>query len=331
MSTFKVEDWSQGPQLSELDPLPSPSDLEVQLDLVATALHPVVRSRASGQHYSARQLPHTVGVDGVGRTKDGDLVYFTTFSQSGGSFATQLTVPKANITPIPTALLHESREHAIDLVAENDLSDTNAAVKVAAGVNPAMASYMAIRTRTTALPKGFTALILGATSAAGRAAIHIARHLGAGKVFGLARNQGALDTLGLDRSIVLKDPAAETEFGDLRRVDLVLDFLYGEPVRAVFAALPPFRPIQYVQIGSLAGQSIDLPSALLRGKDVTLRGAGPGAWRFDQLQAELPGLLEAMVGLKGPETRTVRFEMVEEEWGKKEGRERLVFVGNGGK
>ena len=45
---------------------------EVRINVAAAALSNVVRSRASGKHYSSSgDLPFVVGIDGVGRLDDG--------------------------------------------------------------------------------------------------------------------------------------------------------------------------------------------------------------------------------------------------------------------
>jgi NADPH:quinone reductase-like Zn-dependent oxidoreductase len=56
---------------------PIPTDAEVLVTISAAALSNVVKSRASGTHYSSSgQFPFVVGIDGVGRLEDGRRVYF---------------------------------------------------------------------------------------------------------------------------------------------------------------------------------------------------------------------------------------------------------------
>ena len=66
-------------------------------------------------------------------------------------------------------------------------------------------------------------LVLGATGNAGRMAVEIARHLGAGQVIGAARSAEKLANLDVDLTVTLDDlgPAAD--------VDIVLDYLWGAP------------------------------------------------------------------------------------------------------
>lgn len=56
---------------------PVPAQGQVQIAVSAAALSNVVKSRASGRHYSScGQLPFVVGIDGVGQLHDGRRVYF---------------------------------------------------------------------------------------------------------------------------------------------------------------------------------------------------------------------------------------------------------------
>jgi NADPH:quinone reductase-like Zn-dependent oxidoreductase len=57
------------------DPAPEPGEVEVTVS--AAALSNVVKSRASGTHYSSSGgVPFVVGIDGVGHLDDGRRVYF---------------------------------------------------------------------------------------------------------------------------------------------------------------------------------------------------------------------------------------------------------------
>ena len=56
---------------------PIPTAREKQIAVTASAMSQVVKSRASGAHYSSRgQFPFVVGIDGVGHLDDGTRVYF---------------------------------------------------------------------------------------------------------------------------------------------------------------------------------------------------------------------------------------------------------------
>lgn len=305
MHTALVTKWGETPKYVEVDTpqVPSPDSGLIQIKLVASGLHQVVRSRAEGTHYSAKTLPHVPGVDGVATTADGKFVYFSTIA-TGGSMSEVINVPKKDITPFPEGL---------------------DPVQAAALLNPAMSSWMAMRTRTFDLPKNFTVLIMGATTMSGTVAIPLVRSLGAAKVIGVARNVTALEALGLDETIQLMDAAEKTDFSKLGDVDVILDYLWGPPTAHLFNQLASKVPVQFVQVGSMAGLEANLVSANLRSKNITMRGAGPGAWTFPQLVGEYGNILNALKSVSKQDVRIVKLADIEKVWNEKSAK-RIVFV-----
>lgn len=198
-------------------------------------------------------------------------------------------------------------------------------VQAAGMINPAMSSWMAFKSRAEDLPPDFTVLILGATSASGRVAIPLARALGAKRVVGAARNKAALDDLGLDASIVIAENATETDFSALGDVDVILDYVYGPLTVHLFNVLKSNTPVQYVHIGSLAALEISLPGAVLRSKNLTIRGSGPGAWSMQEVVQSMDQLLPLVKDLPKQPIKTVRLEDVEKAWNSQND-ERLVVV-----
>ena len=51
------------------------------------------------------------------------------------------------------------------------------------------------------------------------------------------------------------------------------------------------RPLDWVQIGAVAGATIELPSVALRSASLRLQGSGQGAVGTDDYLAELPSLI----------------------------------------
>ncbi len=148
--------------------LPAVATDEHRVTVTASALSQVVRSRASGQHYSSSDaFPLAIGVDGVGRLDDGTRVYFVLPRPPNGGMAEETAVPAAQCVPLP-----------------DDLDDVTAA----AIAIPGMSSWAAFVERAR-LKRGETVLVNGATGAAGRLAVQIAKHLGAGKVTVLLRRR----------------------------------------------------------------------------------------------------------------------------------------------
>lgn len=283
---------------------PAPSSEQVTLKVLAAGLHQLVRGQVTGTHYTTKTavLPYVPGADGVGVTPEGQVLYFNSIAQ-GGAFAESITVPKSVTTPIPSG------------------ADP---VQIAGLLNPGMSSWMALKTRTEGLRSGFTVVIVGVTAISGKVAVHFARSLGAARVIGVARNQKELAAIDLDERIVLKDNPEETDYSSLGDVDVILDYLYGPNILALFKALKSSVPTQFVQIGTLASQDIALPGAILREKNITMRGSGPGAWSFPQFGKELPLLLEAVSKLPDMDLKQRKLEDAEAAWAAK--RDRTVFV-----
>ena len=216
MHAAQVLHFGDPPQYVEIPNEEAPEQEYVQIKVLAVGFHGLVRSRAMGKHYSAKTVPHTLGTDGVGEIVCGpDAGKKAYFNALGINKSFQDVV---NVNKKDAYLLAEGVDP----------------VQVAALANPAMSSWMAIRRRTVLLPKTFTALIIGVTSASGRVATALLRHQGAKKIIGLARNEAAMKSLNLDATITLKDPAEKTDFGDLSGIDVILDYLDGP---AALAAL----------------------------------------------------------------------------------------------
>jgi NADPH:quinone reductase-like Zn-dependent oxidoreductase len=122
-------------------------DDDVVIDMIAAGLHPLVRSQADGSHYtSTGELPLVPGIDGVGRSADGLLRYFIVPGSRVGSMAEQTVI---------------DIRRSIVLPGDSD------PIAVAAAMNPAMSSWVALR-RRVAFQAGQNVLVLGATGNVGR-------------------------------------------------------------------------------------------------------------------------------------------------------------------
>ncbi|KFY04231.1 hypothetical protein O988_00907 [Pseudogymnoascus sp. VKM F-3808] len=306
MYSAQVTQWGETPKYVEIPKpeLPSTDSNAIQIEVQATGLHQIVRARVTGTHYSANTLPHTPGIDGVGVTTSGQQVYFSTLAIPFGSYSKFVNVPRADVVPLP---------EGVD------------AVQVAAAMNPMLASWMALRTRTTDLPPNFSVLILGATSASGKIAIDVARHLGAKRVIGVARNLSALQSLGLDDAIQIQDPVENTDFSNLGHVDVILDYVYGPITAHVLGSLKTMQLVQFVQVGTLSTQVMELEGAVLRSKNLIMRGSGPGAWTMERLREELPLMAQATKALKRIDVKVAKLSDIESVWDEKT-KERLVFI-----
>jgi NADPH:quinone reductase-like Zn-dependent oxidoreductase len=264
-------------------PTPEPSTPdEMRVEVLAVGLHPRVRSGAAGAHYtSTGRLPMIPGIDGVGRHPDGTRIYFVADDHSAGTMAEMAVVDP---------------RRAIELPGDVD------AATVAATMNPAMSAWVALRRRVPITP-GDSVLVLGATGNAGTMAVRIARHLGAGRVAGAGRDPERLRALigqGADEVVQLTDDAAATGralAAAAADVDIVLDYLWGVPAQDALTALltarsDRSRALDWIQIGAIAGPTIQLPSVALRSANLRLQGNGQGAVSTEVYLSELPALVD---------------------------------------
>src|ERR1700683_4422619 len=127
MNAAVVSSFESAPRYQEF-PAPVPvGDHEMLVDVLAAGLHPRVRSQADGSHYtSTDELPLVPGIDGVGRGPDGRMRYFILPDTTMGAMAEQTV---------------------IDIRRSVVLADTIDPVTVAAAMNPAMSSWVALRQR----------------------------------------------------------------------------------------------------------------------------------------------------------------------------------------
>ncbi|KAH0023490.1 quinone oxidoreductase, partial [Aureobasidium melanogenum] len=293
--------WGELPKYTQV-PIPTPDLDEVPVKVMCSGLHIVVRSIASGNHYASGVLPYTPGVDGIGyRLSDNKLVYFISFP--GGAYQEILNVERRKMVELP---------------------DSIDPYQVAGYANPALSSWMALRARTKELPENFTVLVMGATSASGKVAVEVARVLGAGKVIGMSRNATTLSEVGVDEMIVLDDNVSNTDCSAAAGVDVILDYLYGPVAQHVLSTVNFTRPVQYVHIGGLAGTEMMLVGHVLRSKDITIRGAGPGSWSREAMRPEIPKILNAFKTFKTQNVKVVPLSEIEEHWHNKN--ERVVFT-----
>ncbi|WP_405728803.1 zinc-binding alcohol dehydrogenase family protein [Streptomyces sp. NBC_00028] len=236
------------------------------VELVASAIHPVVRSKADGVHYSSTgQYPMIPGVDAVGRAADGTLVYAGETQLPWGTFAERMAVPMA--APLPKGA---------DPLA------------VAAGMNPGMSSWMPLTAHADEYGVPDTVMVLGPTGAAGGLAVQNALALGARRIIGVGRGAADLARVAGFGAVTVEltgerdaDSRAIADHLDGAAPNMVLDYLWGTPAESAFQALadlPGEQPTNYVEIGSIAGAQATVPAALLRSRPFRVTGSGIGSF-----------------------------------------------------
>ncbi|MGO2670994.1 MAG: quinone oxidoreductase family protein, partial [Lacticaseibacillus paracasei] len=83
-------------------PAPKPAPKQVLITVLASSVNQRVRSQADGSHYTKTpELPFIPGLDGVGRTSDGQLVYFLTRDPKFGALAEQTVTQQQLMFPLP--------------------------------------------------------------------------------------------------------------------------------------------------------------------------------------------------------------------------------------
>ncbi|ROQ40867.1 NADPH:quinone reductase-like Zn-dependent oxidoreductase [Frondihabitans sp. PhB188] len=316
MKAAVVTSFEQPPRYGEFaSPVPASPHDEV-VEVLASGLHPRVRSQADGSHYtSTDELPLVPGIDGVGRRENGELVYFVLGDGPLGAMAERTLIDTRRSVTLPAD---------VDPVA------------IAAAMNPAMSSWIPLRTRVDFRP-GQSVLVLGATGSAGRLALQTAKRLGADRIVAAGRGAErveALRDLGATHVVDLSaepDAVAAQIAATSAEVDVVLDYLWGSPTEA---AIPPLlkargdrsRALDWIEIGAVAGPEIALPSTVLRQANVRFLGSGQGSASVRAIVESLPALAaEIIAGTYRLDADAVPLRDVEAAWATRAS-QRVVLV-----
>ena len=290
-------------------------------DLVASGLHPIVRSLATGHHYGATgSWPRIPGVDAVVRTAAGELIFTGFVRPPYGTFAQRMAIPKSMRFALPSGA---------DPLA------------VAGGMNPGLSSWLPLNARAAELGALGTVLILGATGMAGSLAVQHARLLGASAVVGVGRNLIALaraTEFGAKAVALTGERAADVESLvhalEGAAPSIVLDYLWGDAAENAFAALArrgfeeDTASIAYVQIGAMAGPDAAVPAALLRSRRISISGSGAGSASIADVMAQVPVYMQLIADRKiDVPTQTYPLSSISEAWiAPAESTRRIVIV-----
>src|ERR1700712_4107753 len=268
MKAAIVEAWGSAPVYAD-HAEPSAGEGSVVATVEASALTNLARGLVSGKHYASKeiQLPAIPGVDGVVRLRDGRRVY-TGAVKPFGMMAERTLVNPQGVIEVP---------------------DGVDSVTAAAIPNPGVSAWMSLE-HAAAVQPGDHVLVLGATGVTGSIAVQLAKSaFGAGRVVVAGRDASRLEWLrdvGADDVIALgtDDLGARVKaFHAERPFDAVLDYLWGNPAEQVLEALGSnelmarYQSTRFVQIGSMAGLTMNLPAGILRSAGITISGVGLGS------------------------------------------------------
>jgi NADPH:quinone reductase-like Zn-dependent oxidoreductase len=295
---------------------------EELISVRAAALSHFTKRRASGSHYSADGIfPAVAGADGVGATQDGCRVYFVLPEAPNGAMAETTVVRSGQCIDLPSGI--------------DD-------VTAAAIANPGMSAWAALMERAH-LQSGEIVLVNGATGAAGRLAVQIAKYLGASKVIATGRDAKALKEvreLGADVVIPFDlDPsnpqgrkhyeaALKEQFAT--GINIVIDYLWGKSAETVIIAIAKAVddaiPVRFVHVGAASGGEIELPGSALRSSAIVLMGSGNKSIPLPRLLASITSVFDTFVLARlRIKTKAVPLAEVGETWDDN-GKSRIVFV-----
>ena len=247
-----LREYGTVPELAEHPEPTGPDALEV----LAAGMNPVDVRIATGTFPLERyDPPYVAGKEGVGRRRDGTLVYFEYSQKPFGAFAEKTQLAPGEGYPLPDGL--------------------DPALAVCLGVS-GLAAWLGLEWRGR-LQRGDTVLVLGASGVVGQIAVQAAQLLGAGRVVAAARNPEALERArGLGADAIVRATGEGDLAAELREAaggagyDVVLDPLWGPPAVAAIAAMAPFGRL--VGLGQSAGAEATIPSALVRSTPVDILG-----------------------------------------------------------
>jgi NADPH:quinone reductase-like Zn-dependent oxidoreductase len=309
MKAAVVNDFSKPPRYEDFsDPIANGKD-EVVVQVLAAGLHPRVRSQAGGSHYtSTGKLPLIPGVDAVVRDPKGKIRYAVLDDTTFGAMAERTVIELDRSVVLP---------------------DNADPVQVAAAMNPAMSSWVALRRRID-FGRGQRVAILGATGNAGRMAIQVAKRLGAKEVIAAGRDTAKLaelTALGADIACALDQLVRAAD------VDVVIDYLWGGVTGPAMVQILSNRsdrtkPLSWIEVGAITGPEAAIPAAALRSARLQIVGSGIGSVPGHDFVEEIPKLAEAVSeGAFDVRAKAMPLSQVEEVWTSSVGSDdRIVLV-----
>jgi NADPH2:quinone reductase len=301
------------PQLTER-PSPVAGDGEEVVNVLAVALNPVDLAIGGGRFYAGHPaLPYVLGHEAVVRRPSGGLAY-----ASGGGMGVARDGLLVDRAAVPVAWM-------IDLPAGVD-----PATSVALGT-AGLAGWLSVEWRA-GTRAGDVVVVLGATGAVGKVALQAARACGAARTVAVARSESRLAA-----SDVVADAKVVTGEGLAERVleaagsapTVVIDTTWGPNLVALLGIVAPRARV--VHLGASAGPAAEIPSSLLRGKQIDLLGfSNFGVPRDELVAAYLQMVALAASGALVLSVSRFAFDQVAEAWRAAATGEAKVVIETGG-
>jgi NADPH2:quinone reductase len=263
MRAARLKELGQPPVLEEIEE-PTRADGQAVIAPTAVPLNPIDIATSKGTFYGGSPpTPYTPGSEGVGLVVEADSlpagtrVYVSGDGlgrQRDGTLAERAVVAEEILTPVP-----------------DEVSDELAGACGTAG----MSGWLPIVWRAQTTPED-RVLVLGATGTVGLAAVQAARIVGAQVIVAAGRRPEGLEVaarVGATATVRLDAEDLAAKLGEAAGGDgftVIIDPLWGEPIVAALAAAAPRARV--VQLGQSAGATAEIPSALVRGKQLDILG-----------------------------------------------------------
>jgi NADPH2:quinone reductase len=193
---------------------------------------------------------------------------------------------------------------------------TDAGLACALGI-AGVAAHTALDHRAKLQP-GEGVVVLGATGVVGMIAIQVARLLGAGPIVAVGRNQERLEAtrkLGATATLRIgeKDLSGAIREATGGGADVVVDMLCGPPAEAALEAMA--IEARLVQLGRSAAETMELRSAIVRGRALSIIGHTNVLTPSDVRRAAHDWLLsKASAGELQLEVERIPLALVAEAW-----------------
>lgn len=265
MRAAVLREVGAAPEAGEMPDPPAPGDGQVLLRVEVAGLNPADLALGSGTYYiPTPPVPYVPGIEAVGYVEaSGDPA----FPEGTRLYVDLPAVPHGTIAERTVAYTASAGEVPAEL---------DAGLACALGV-AGLAAWLSLEHRA-GVQNGETVLVLGASGAVGQLGVQVARLLGAGRVVAAGRSEASLAKaaeLGADATVrldgrpvpELTEAFREAAGGD---VHVVLDPLCGEPALAALQALAFGGRL--VQMGRSASETMEMPSATVRGRVLSILG-----------------------------------------------------------